>query len=181
MNLEMESIKNIISKGLNKSIDKMNRISSFKWELENIKFEVSKDNNDCVAIYLLSKDFNKIAFVLFIKKEDANKIFKIFSGYYPDLSDSYKNSYEIILREVGNIILNSVLGEFANLMRIAIIPDLPKVISGEKFFILENISRIIEENILKIPISSVIKVKGRDKIMDMELFFFVDNEIIRKI
>ena len=178
---KIDFLKNAVYDGLLKSTERLNKVSLFRWKVEEVRFELPKKDFESVCVYLVSRNFNRFAFLLFIRKEDANKVFKIFSGYYLAASSEFKKSYELLISEIGNIILNSVLSEMANRLGRAIMPDVPIVINGDKKFILENISQMIEENKSKNPVSSTVLVEGGEDKIEMELYFFVENDIIERL
>ncbi|MEF3280518.1 MAG: hypothetical protein K6357_06090 [Elusimicrobiota bacterium] len=181
MKEKIELIEDIVQNGLNSSIDRINRISSFKWEIKDIEFKLSKDDFDCICVYLIASNFNKIAFSLFIKTSDLPALFKDFSGHLSNYLMRIPKVYEVLASEIGNIIMNSVLSELANRMNKAIIPDVPRTLSGSKSFLLENISAMIEENKNKTVISSVVSVKTEQKNVKIELYFFFENDIMDNI
>ncbi len=181
MKEKIEALKSLVNAGLLKSTERLNKVSSFRWKVLEVSFELSRKGYESVCVYLISKNYDKLAFLLFIKKEDANKIFKIFSGYYLSESPEYKKSYELLISEIGNIMLNSVLSEIANKLSKIIIPDVPRIINGEKRFILENISGMLEENKSKVPLSSTVLVESENEKMSIELYFFIENGVIEKI
>jgi hypothetical protein len=88
---------------------------------------------------------------------------------------------ELFVSEIGNIIFNSALGEIANKLEVSIIPDIPKTVNGNKSFLLENISSMMEENKNRIAISSTISIKSGSNSIAIELYFFIDNDVIEKI
>lgn len=181
MKEKIDALKSLVSAGLLKSTERLNKVSSFRWKVLEVSFELSRKDYESVCVYLISKNYDKLAFLLFIKKEDANKIFKIFSGYYLSESPEYKKSYELLISEIGNIMLNSVLSEIANRLSKIIIPDVPRTINGEKKFILENISGMLEENKSKVPLSATVLVESESDKLSIELYFFIENGVIEKI
>jgi hypothetical protein len=77
---KINTIKEVLEKGINKSLDRLNRASSLKWEIEYIKFEISKSDFNALCVYLVSLNYNKLAFLLVVNQKDVEVIFKNFLG-----------------------------------------------------------------------------------------------------
>lgn len=176
MNEKLELLKKIIETGLKKSVERINKISSYKWEIEKISFEIDNVDKETICVYLVAPSFNKISFLLFVEKKDSDNIFRSFSGYSFGCTNRITKVEELLISELGNIILNSVLGEIANRIKMAIVPQSPKTINGYKKFLLEGISSMIDTNINKTVVSSSIYVKASQDIK-LELYFFFENSI----
>lgn len=180
MNEKLELLKKIIETGLNKSVERINKISSYKWEIEKISFEIDNIDKETICVYLVAPSFNKVSFLFFVEKKDCDNIFRSFSGYSFGHTNRITKAEELLISELGNIILNSVLSEIANRIKMTIMPQSPKTINGYKKFLLENISSMIETNINKTIISAVIYIKASQDIK-LELYFFFENSIFELI
>lgn len=181
MNEKVEKVKKIIASGLLRSCERLNKISVFKWDIKDVRFEIYNQDYESLCVYLIAKDFDRVCFLLFIDKKEAKDIFRVFSGYFLSDSLDFKKSYEILISELGNIVLNSVLSELANTLNTSIIPDIPRTINGSKMFLLENISLMLEENKTRVPFSSRVIASAGDNMISMEVYFFIDNNLLKKL
>lgn len=182
MSIALDKIKDIVREGLNKSLDRLNKVSSAKWNVAGVEFSLKKAEYDAVCIYLTAKYENEvISFAMFVDTKDVKDISRIMVGYA--FNDYYKLNMaeEVLLLELGNIILNSILSEMSNKIRNAIIPQVPKIIQSDKLFLLENISNILEENQGKTVINSNISLNAGDKKINFEVFSFLSTAFLNKL
>ncbi len=173
----MNTIKEIIKSGIENGLLRLNKISSFKWELKEIKFSIESTDYESICVYLTAKNWKKSFFSLFINKNEASKIFKLFSGYFLTSISTHNKSYEIIIAEIGNIILNSILSNIANKTKTVILPEVPKTINGEKKFILENLSTMIEENKNKLPLVVQLTMESMNETIKTEIYVFIEEDL----
>ncbi|MCX7641174.1 MAG: hypothetical protein N2Z20_00885 [Elusimicrobiales bacterium] len=172
-----KKIEEIIKRGLIKASNRLQRITSVNWTISEVKVGPIKiDDEDCICVYLKSE--TEFSCVLTVSEKDAGKIMKYFiTSYLPQFNTL--EIMEFFVNELGNIILNSSLSEFANELKIKIIPHPPNTIKGKKSFIIENILSMIETSNHAV-ISSRIKLIIENTIV-IDVYYFISKNFIERI
>jgi chemotaxis protein CheY-P-specific phosphatase CheC len=173
-------VEEVFIKGINKSFERINKVSSSKWFLKNFSTGIKSGDFESVSVYLIS-DKKDVALVIVIKKDDVYDLVKFFVGRNIDNIFSSSKFYEFVVCEIGNIILNSILSEIANYIGVKIIPNVPAVLNGYKNFILENLSLMIEENLNKTIFLLDIVSNVENKNIEMEVYVMLSPEIVKKL
>ncbi|MCX7905750.1 MAG: hypothetical protein N2446_03520 [Elusimicrobiales bacterium] len=173
-------IEEIIRRGLIKASDRLKRVTLLDWNISEINIgPIKVDDEECICVYLRSEPKNEFSGVVAITEKDAEKVVKYFlQSYFPKF-----NTLEILeffVNELGNIILNSCLSEFANELSEVIIPNSPHTIKGSKLFIIENILSMMGDSFEQAVVSSRIKIVVKNTII-LDVFYFISRNFIKKI
>ncbi len=172
-------ISDIISGGLLKATDRLYRISGLKWQFDQPQIGVFKpDDEDVICSYLTTSAEEGFSGILAVADKDKDLVFKAFS---PKQSSFYGYEiYEFFINELGNIILNSILSEFANKLKIKIIPNSPKTIKGKKDFIIENILSMIEKDKTDTVICIKLSMFVPSPVF-IDIWCFVSSSMVKKL
>jgi len=173
-------IGSIFIKGINKALERINKISFSKWIFRSFSTTFKSGNFDSVSVYSITNE-KDIAAVMCVKRNDIYDLVRFFIGKNINDNFSVLKIYELVFNEIGNIILNSIIGEIANHLNIKIIPSLPVVINGDKFFILENLSTMIEENSNKSVLMINLVSEIENKIIEIEIYIMLSPQILERL
>ena len=177
-----KKIEDIIKDGIEKALVRLNRISTGKWKLESLSVGPLKPEDDeYLCVYLALKEKDLFSSLLTVNKKFVYDVFKeikgsfVLPGYYSE------TIYELFINEVGNIILNSILSGFANLLKISIVPEYPKTINGSESFVVDNIFSFVDGYHNKGLISVRIVLKGSSCEIPFNIYLFVSENLIREV
>lgn len=172
-------IIDVAKSAVEKATQRLNRISFNEWRFETPIINLTSISDEDSICSYLEAECEKIGFygVMCVAEKDVSAVLKGFS-----VNDYWKAGievYEFFVNELGNIVLNSILGEFANRINKAIIPNHPKTIKGRKDFVVENISLMIK-NKASTAIGIRLKVLMPHQI-DIDVFCFISNGVLENI
>jgi len=95
------------------------------------------DEGESTAVYFEVKgELPFIAIILF-NPRDLNIITKCMLGYTFSVSPNMTQSGELLLSELGNIILNSFVSALSNALKCVFVPTAPRCLKGEPRYLLE--------------------------------------------
>jgi len=167
-------------KAIDSALLKLNRISAGKWAVDEtaVLSAPSPEDYDAVCVYFeVKKDDEPMNFALFFDRKDVGFISKCFIGYHFFVSEKMDGTEELLISELGNILLNSIISALCNSMKIRLIPSIPRTIQAEKSFALETFSQGLPENRGKKKMSVKIKIKCDGRETFCEVFSFVPESV----
>lgn len=132
---------------LEKCAVKLSRISAGKWSVSDVKVssrsmeETIKDHATSrgpgAAVYFeITGEYPFTAMIVF-RPEDIDIISRGFLGFSFSKLPSLSQAQELLLSELGNIILNTIVSSLSNSLKRAFLPSAPKCVQGEPRFLLE--------------------------------------------
>lgn len=173
-----EKISNVIEKGLEKACHRLKRVTNENWEIYDIKITpIKPEERDSICVYLTTESDYDFSGVLAVSFDDSKEILKCFlKNYLPEFNTI--EMIEFFINELGNIVLNACLSEFANAAGLKIIPHSPKTIKGRESFIIENIIDMFEKSKDDVIISSQVILKIKKDIV-LNIYCFISGKIFR--
>ena len=140
-------LESIALLSLEKCAVKLSRISAGKWSVSEVRVssrsmedtlkEHGASSGQGAAVYFeISGEFPFTAMVVF-RPEDIDTISRGFLGFSFSKMPSLSQAQELLLSELGNIILNSIISSLSNTLKRAFLPSAPKCVQGEPRFLLE--------------------------------------------
>jgi len=132
---------------LRKCTEKLSRVSAGVWNITSADVSMgtlgeaikrhSADDGESTAIYFSVKgDLPFIAILLFDPR-DMESISKCFLGYSFSPSPVMSQAGELLLSELGNIILNSFVSALSNALKKVFMPSVPRCVRGVPRYLLE--------------------------------------------
>lgn len=104
------------------------------------------DGCDSTAVYFDVKgEFPFVAIILFDPRDIAG-ISKCLLGYTFSVSPSLTQAGELLLSELGNILLNSFVSALSNAIKKVFIPSAPRCLRGEPRYLLEAMTVAMDVN-----------------------------------
>jgi chemotaxis protein CheY-P-specific phosphatase CheC len=181
MSEKKANFKKIIDLSIPDILSKINSISSYKWEdLSNEEIDLGNYNSVCSYFEVKDSDY-PMNFALFFNKGDVIELTKSFIGYNFFVSGKISKSEELLIQELSNIILNSIVSQISNLAKKVIIPSGPKIIESEKEFIFDVISRQLTDNSNREIFHYIFKIKCREKNIYCEVISFISERAMNKL
>lgn len=173
--------KKLSQEAIGSALERLNRISCGKWKLsweENLIASGSV-NYDSVCVYFGAGAVEEaMHFALFFDRKDMGMLSRNFIGYSFFVSEKMTKTEEMLVSELGNIILNSMVNAVGNRLGRTFIPSVPKIIQAEKEFALEVISRGLPENRGKTELPGNISIECGGKDAVCEIFSFIPDKIL---
>lgn len=133
---------------LEKCVSKLSRISAGKWSVaeasvsmrsmeEAVKEHSSRDHATSAAVYFEIKGEHPFTSMVVFRPGDIEILSKGFLGFSFSKLPNLNQAQELLLSELGNIILNSLASSLSNALKRSFIPSAPKCVQGEIPFLLE--------------------------------------------
>ena len=153
-----EILGRIVVASLGKCAEKLSRSSTGIWKIAGADVSMgsldeavkrhSVAGAESTAIYFAVKgDLPFIAIILFDTR-DIGRISKCLLGYSFSPAPVLTQGGELLLSELGNIILNSFVGALSNALKRVFMPSAPRCVRGEPRYLLEamRVSMDIEQS-----------------------------------
>lgn len=140
-------LESIALLSLEKCAVKLSRISAGKWSVSDVRVttrsmeETIKDHASSrgpgAAVYFEIAGEHPFTAMIVFRPEDIDTISRGFLGFSFSKLPSLSQAQELLLSELGNIILNSIVSSLSNALKRAFLPSAPKCVQGEPRFLLE--------------------------------------------
>ncbi|OGR76428.1 MAG: hypothetical protein A2X32_12595 [Elusimicrobia bacterium GWC2_64_44] len=132
---------------LEKCVSKLSRISAGKWSVaeahvslrsmdEAVKEHVSGGATSAAVYFEIKGEYPFTSMVVF-RPDDIEILSRGFLGFSFSKLPNLNQAQELLLSELGNIILNSLISSLSNSLKRSFIPSAPKCVQGEIPFLLE--------------------------------------------
>lgn len=132
---------------LEKCVAKLSRISAGKWSVaearvslrridEAVKEHVAGGGTSAAVYFEIKGEYPFTSMVVF-RPDDIEILSRGFLGFSFSKLPNLNQAQELLLSELGNIILNSLISSLSNSLKRSFIPSAPKCVQGEVPFLLE--------------------------------------------
>lgn len=133
---------------LQKCVGKLSRISAGKWNVaearvtlrsmeEAVKEHSSGAHDTSAAVYFEIKGEYPFTSMVVFRPQDIEILSRGFLGFSFSKLPNLNQAQELLLSELGNVILNSLISSLSNALKRSFIPSAPKCVQGEIPFLLE--------------------------------------------
>lgn len=171
----------ILLKSFEKAAEKVNRISVAKWEF-SLQACAKPENYDAVCCYFQVKDSSiPMIFAMLFRRSDAVTISKSLLGYGFFISQKMSKSEELLMEELSNIILTSLISEIANFLGVKIIPSGPKTAQAPRDTAVEIISSLSGQNNHMVCVASSAGFSCAGDKVSCEIYSFFDKKIAQRL
>ncbi len=171
-----EILGQIAVDSLQKCAEKLSRVSAGVWSIagsevstgtldEALKRGGSRDGEAMAVYFDVKGELPVIAMILF-DPQDIDRISKCFLGYSFSVSPALSQAGELLLSELGNIILNSFISALSNTLKRMFMPSAPKCVRGTPRYLLKTMGAAMD-------------VKQRGRIISIKLDTQYDKNITR--
>jgi len=140
-------LESIALLSLEKCAVKLSRISAGKWAVSEVRVsnrtmeETLKDHaaskGTGAAVYFEIAGEHPFTAMIVFRPDDIDTISRGFLGFSFSKLPRLSQAQELLLSELGNIILNSIVSSLSNTLKRAFLPSAPKCVQGEPRFLLE--------------------------------------------
>jgi chemotaxis protein CheY-P-specific phosphatase CheC len=153
-----EVLNRITVESLKKCVEKLTRVSAGAWSIacadmsmgtldETVnRYSLSEGEGNLTAVYFEVKgELPFIALILF-NPRDINVFTKCMLGYSFSPLPTLNQSGELLLSELGNILLNSFVGALSDALKRIFVPTAPRCLKGDPRYLLEAMGVAREPN-----------------------------------
>ncbi len=140
-------LKGIAAASLEKCVLKLSRISAGKWSVAAVRVsmrsmeeaikEHSVAGGNGAAVYFQVSGESPFTCMIVFRPEDIEVISRGFLGFSFSKLPGLNQAQELLLSELGNIILNSLISSLSNTLKRSFLPSVPKCVQGEPQYLLE--------------------------------------------
>lgn len=140
-------LEGIAVTSLEKCVAKLSRISAGKWTVADVKVtcrsmeEAIRDHaasrGTGAAVYFEVKGEFPFTSMVVFRPDDIDTISRGFMGFSFSKLPSLSQAQELLLSELANIIVNSLISSLSNVLKRGFLPSAPKCVQGEPQFLLE--------------------------------------------
>ncbi|HAT72624.1 MAG TPA: hypothetical protein DCS63_07395 [Elusimicrobia bacterium] len=133
--------------GLEKCVAKLSRISAGEWSVADVRvscrsmeeaiFDHSAVRGTGAAVYFEVKGEFPFTSMVVFRPGDIDTISRGFMGFSFSRMPNLNQAQELLLSELGNIILNGLISSLSNALKRSFLPTAPKCVQGETRFLLE--------------------------------------------
>lgn len=142
-----EILSRIAVASLRKCTEKLTRVSAGVWKIAGADASIgtldeafkrhSADDGESAAVYFDVKGELPFIAILLFDPRDMERISKCFLGYSFSPSPVMNQAGELLLSELGNIILNSFVSALSNALTMVFMPSVPRFVRGVPRYLLE--------------------------------------------
>ena len=135
-----EILSRIAVASLQKCTEKLSRVSAGVWNiaganvtmetLDTVMKRYSADDGESAAVYFDVKGELPFIAILLFDPRDMDRISRCFLGYSFAPSPAINQASELLLSELGNIILNSFVSALSNALKMVFLPSVPRFVHG---------------------------------------------------
>ena len=186
-----EMLGRIAVASLQKCVGKLSRVSAGVWSIagaevstetleETINHRGLQDVEATVVYLEVKGDLPFFAGILFDPR-DVGRISKCFLGYSFSASPVLTQAGEMLLSELGNIILNSFISALSNTLKRVFMPSAPECLSGQPQRLLTAMSAAVDIrqscHIVKVKLD----LKCGESVTRSEVFGLIPEKLAREL
>ena len=180
-------LENIIIAGLEKCVGKLSKVSAGRWSLEDVKVsrgalsEISlarpTTSGGGASVYFKVSGDHPFAVMVIFQSADIEFISKCFLGFaFPRMAD-IDQAEELLLSELGNIILNAFVGSLSNALKKSFIPSGLKSLKGERRFLLESLAAVLDKDRKYSLISTMLDLQCNHFVTKAEVIGIISEKL----
>ncbi len=143
-----KALERIVVASLEKCVSKLSRVSAGKWNVgtvrvscgsmeEAVKEHSSGPGGTGAAVYFEVRGEYPFTSMVIFRPDDIETISRGFLGFSFSKLPNLNPAQEMLLSELGNILMNALISSLSNTLRRSFLPSAPKCIQGETPFLLE--------------------------------------------
>jgi hypothetical protein len=147
-------LERLAALSLERCLVKLSKVSAGTWQLAGTAGsrgtladavgQYNFNGRTSAAVYIDVKDGISLSSLLLFDPEDMDCISKCFLGYSFPRIGSVSHSEEVMLLELGNVLLNSLCNSILNALRTSGIPSVPRYIQGDRRAILATLGAVMD-------------------------------------
>ena len=141
-------LERIVVASLEKCVAKLSRVSAGKWNVaavqvacrsveEAVKEHSSGPGGTVAAVYFEVRGEYPFTSMVIFRPDDIETLSRGFLGFSFSKLPNLNQAQELLLSELGNIVVNALISSLSNTLKRSFLPSAPKCVQGEPRFLLE--------------------------------------------
>ena len=187
MNAESSgALERLTASSLEKCLAKLTKVSAGTWRIIDIKAccETPEDalrrhnfKSPAAAVYSYIKGDFPFASMMLFDPDDIECISRCFLGYYFSGAPGLTRSEELMLLELGNIILNSIVGAVSDGFNKFLTPSIPQCIQGDSRRIVKELGAIMDLKQSFRIITFILAIQCDNRVSRSEVFGLIPQKL----
>jgi chemotaxis protein CheY-P-specific phosphatase CheC len=185
-------LQRIAVSSLEKCVVKLSRISAGEWSVadaqvtwRSMEEAIGEHSNGprgtgAAAYFEIKGEYPFTSMVVF-RPEDIEVISRGFLGFSFSKLPNLSQAQELLLSELGNVILNSLLGSLSNTLKRSFLPSAPKCVQGEIRFLLEALWTATEPTGRHSLVTVVLDLKCDGTVTRIEVIALIPDNMERAL
>ena len=180
------TIESLTALSLAKCLLRLSRVSAGTWQVAGAKvytgtLQDALDNhefrNQAAAVYFNLKGMSPVAAIMLFDAADLECVSKCFTGHSFPHSGAITPADEIMLTELGNIVLNALMNALLNALRKSFMPALPLFAQGGRDSIAGEISKKVKPNQSFRIVASTLGLKSGTALAQAQVLVLLPEEL----
>ena len=140
--------------GMQKCAESLSRVSAGIWSISGVDVSVGtlagvikrrgSDAGETAAVYFDVKGEQQLIAMVLFDLRDMDRISQCFLGYSFAISPGLSQAGELLLTELGNIILNSFISGLSNTLKRILMPSAPACLRGGPNYLLGALGAVMD-------------------------------------
>ncbi len=174
MNENATILERLASVSLERCLIKLSKVSAGTWQLVDTTAlagtpgvavgQYNFANRPAAAVYFDIKGEYPMTSLMIFEPEDLDCISKCFLGYSFPKQASISPSDEVMLLELGNIVLNSLSNSIFNALGESFMPSVPQFVAGDAVRIAESVRTVAGAGLTFRIVASTLAIQCESKV-----------------
>ncbi|OGS09008.1 MAG: hypothetical protein A2270_04250 [Elusimicrobia bacterium RIFOXYA12_FULL_51_18] len=150
-----ETLENLAVSSLAQCLLRISRVSPGTWRVLGVKVSAGTVTdavkqhdfkNSAAAVYFNLPDASPLAAIMLFDPKDMVCISKCFTGHSFPRGPAITPADEVMLTELGNIVLNALMNGFLNALKKCVLPAVPQMVEGDMRRLTGELGKIVNPN-----------------------------------
>lgn len=180
------TIESLTALGLAKCLLRISRVSAGTWQVAGSKvssgtlLDALKHHdfkNPAAAVYFNLKGMSPLTAIMLFDSADLECVSKCFTGHSFRRSGAITPAEEVMLTELGNILLNALVGALLNALKKSFMPTMPIFTEGDFQRVADAISKKVNPNQTFRIAASTLELKCDPSVAKAEVLVLLPEEL----
>jgi hypothetical protein len=176
--------------GLEKCLAKLSKVSTGTWQITDIKVsrgtleDAVKQHdfkNPAATVYVNVKGRFPFTSMMLFDPKDIECISKCFLGYYFSGAQGLARAEEMMLTELGNIVLNSLINSVLNALKRSVIPPVPNCVNGDACRLVERLGAGMDLKQNFRIVTLTLAIQHDKRVSRSEVFGMIPEELEKEL
>ncbi len=185
--MPQNSLDMLVQRNLDRSLSRISRISTGKWRAAMVNSYPASPRavlaryaaETSVAVFM-RLDTLPLGAVMLVKPEDVECVSRGFTGHSFPASGRISKADEIMLTELGNILLNAAVDSLLNALKRSALPAIPLLLEGDAVELAERAAGLLSMDAPNRAVSAALSLEC-EGLAVWTLHVFVPEDLAREI
>jgi len=184
------TLENLAASSLAQCLLRISRVSPGTWQVLGVKVSAGTAvdavkqhdfKNPAAAVYFNLPDVSPLAAIMLFNPNDMMCISKCFTGHSFPRGSFTTPADEVMLTELGNIVLNAMMNGFLNALKKCLMPAVPQFVEGDVHRVTGELGKILNPNQGFRIITAALALQCDDSVAMSEVVALLPEEIALKL